>query len=117
MPPSLGHQPPNFARHSNVSAEQVVNQRTLFKVEEDAFDKAYAESGSIEETDPWISLYMKVGLYCGWSWQEFKDTPYPVIKGINAQIDNKLDNIDNPQTFLNWHVLYTALAISKCFGK
>ncbi len=37
-----------------------------------------------------VSLYLKVGLFCGWSWQEFQDTPILIREAISMEIDNRL---------------------------
>lgn len=108
---------PNFSRHDNVEEEQVVDKpRIIFTIKEDSFDKAWNESQCIEEKPLWIDLYMKVGLFCGWSWKEFKETPYPVIKYINKDIDNKLGKALAPGTFFSWPMLFVSLAIARCFG-
>ena len=108
---------PDFTRHSNVQEEQVLEQGTLFKaVDMDAFDKAYAESKKITTDARWVPLYLKVGLFCNWSYKEFMETPYEVIKAINSHIDTKLENIEMQDTFLSWQHIFVTLAIAKCFG-
>lgn len=37
-----------------------------------------------------VALYLKVGLFCGWSWQEFHDTPLWVTDEISKEIDRRL---------------------------
>lgn len=108
---------PDFSRHPNVEPEYTVAKKVIFKAKEmDAFDKAYAETKTISEDELWVGLYMKVGMFCGWSYREFQETPYHIIKAINKHIDEKMDKFDSAQDFLSWRVIETAQAISKCFG-
>ena len=112
----LEQKAPDFSRHPNVGPEQVISSQTLFKAQ-DTFDQAYAEELEKEEADPWVNLYCKVGTFYGWSWKQFYyETPYRVIKILNAKIDRKLEKIDESSTWLNYRMLETALAISRCFG-
>ena len=61
-----------------------------------------------------IQLYLKVGLYCNWSWQEFCETPYPVIKYISDEMDFRLEHHDT--NIFNWQMLAFLLAIRRAFG-
>ena len=63
-----------------------------------------------------IALYMKVGLFFGWSWQEFLATPVPVTKRLGEEIDFRLENLDSDQIFLNYDCISMLLAIAKAFG-
>ena len=110
---------PDITRHPQVGKEQVLETKTLFRnkhLEMDAFDKAYAESKKITEDLVWLPLYLKVGLFCGWTYTEFMDQPYNIIKGINKEIDDRLENLEDKGGFLNWMQISVALAITKCFG-
>lgn len=66
----------------------------------------YSEDGRIgSESDDYIhdytvDLYLKVGLFCGWSWQEFCQTPLPVIHTLSREIDFRIRNSEN--VLLNW---------------
>lgn len=110
--------PPDFSRHSQVGPEQEVTKpKIIIKITEDAFDKAFRESKEIREDKPaWIDLYLKVGLYCHWSWKEFKETPYEVIKYINSDIDSKMKTCLEG-TLVSWEHIYIMLALNKLFGK
>lgn len=37
-----------------------------------------------------IALYLKVGLFCGWDWRAFTETPLIVREAISLEIDNRL---------------------------
>jgi hypothetical protein len=71
----------------------------------------------IEEKE--ILLYLKVGLFCGWSWQEYMATPNSVIKRISEEIDFRLENPE--ATSLNWYSCGTSQAlcqiVNAVFGK
>ena len=108
---------PDITRHPQVGGEQVIEKKSLFhNLEMDSFDKAYAESKKITEDVIWLPLYLKVGLFCGWTYTEFMDQPYNIIKAINAEIDRRLENLDDKNSFLHWHQIYVALGIAKVFG-
>lgn len=108
---------PDFARHEQVQPEQVTEHKILFKITEDTFDKAYRESnGTIEDKPLWIDLYMKVGLFCGWSWEDFKNTPYAVIKYINTEIDSRLKKATFKGNFLTWDQLSIQIALARAFS-
>lgn len=112
--------PPDFSRHPQVEPEVAVKKpKILFKIVEDKFDQAWREDNCVisEDKPMWIDLYMKVGLYCGWSWKQFKETPYPVIKYINKEIDRKLKAATGSGgSFLNWNQLAFSIAIYRAFG-
>ena len=96
--------------------EQILERRTVFSTQQmDSFDLAYAESQKITEDAVWVPLYMKVGLWCGWSYNEFMETDYTVIKNINNYIDKKLENAgEHP---VHWMQLFAYLAISKALSR
>ena len=37
-----------------------------------------------------IALYLKVGLFCGWDWESYINTPLWVIDSISEEIDKRL---------------------------
>lgn len=61
-----------------------------------------------------VAYYLKVGLFFGWSWQEFEATPFPVVKRLSEEIDFRLEHMDS--NLIDWKCLSTLLAISKAFG-
>lgn len=108
---------PDFSRHPQVEPEQVVEKKIVFKIVEDSFDKAFRESKQADSEKPaWVDCYLKVGLFCGWTWNEFRETPYTVIKAIDKEIDNRLKNILSPGSFLSWQQIAVNVAIAKAFG-
>jgi len=80
----------------------------------------YSEKGHIgtEEEDPIreleIALYIKVGLFFGWDWQQFQATPYPVTKRLSEEIDFRIQEMDT--ILLNWNTLSMLQAIGKAFS-
>jgi hypothetical protein len=108
---------PDFSRHENCSQEQIIASKVLFKAPVDTFDQAAAEAEKETESDPWVNLYDKLGAYYGWSWKQFyEETPYRVIKMLNAKLDKKFESLDSSNTWLNYNMISTAMAISRCFG-
>ena len=61
-----------------------------------------------------IQMYMKVGLYCNWSWKDFCETPYPVIKYISDEMDFRLEHSDS--SIFSWQMLAFFLAVSRLFS-
>lgn len=77
----------------------------------------YEEPEDVNPLDEYrIALYMKVGLFFGWSWQDFEATPLPVTERLSEEIDFRLENADS-DICLNWNGLAFFLAIAKAFGK
>lgn len=82
-----------------------------------------AEAEGIENTsllgpieDYQIQLYMKVGTYFGWSWQEFMATPLPIIKELALEIDHRMEHLNEPGMYLNYNMISFLMAIAKAFG-
>lgn len=79
----------------------------------------YEEAAPEEEGDPIdnykYALYMKVGLFFGWSWKEFEETPLPVVEELSDRIDHRMRNF-NSDLFLNWQAMAFFQAIAKAFG-
>lgn len=63
-----------------------------------------------------IQLYMKVGKYFGWSWQDFEATPLPIIKELSLEIDHRMEHIMEPGMYLDYGMLGVLIAIAKAFG-
>lgn len=78
------------------------------------------EAEELEETDPLleykVALYMKVGLFFGWSWQDFDKTDILVTKRLAEEIDFRLMNLDSEQMFINYDSIGMLMAIAKAFG-
>ena len=70
--------------------------------------------GPIEDYQ--VQLYMKVGTYFGWSWQEFIATPLPVIKELALEIDHRMEHIMEPGMYLDYNMLGVLIAVAKAFG-
>ena len=62
-----------------------------------------------------IALYLKVGLFFHWTWQDFEATPYPVIKRLSEEIDFRIENLGGSM-LLNWDSLSTLDGIARAFG-
>ena len=63
-----------------------------------------------------VQLYIKVGGYFGWSWQEFMATPMPIIKELALEIDHRMEHLMDPGHYLNYNMLGMLAAIAKVLG-
>jgi hypothetical protein len=73
-----------------------------------------------EDKDPFfeyrIMLYMKVGTFFNWSWQEFELTPLPVSERLSEEIDFRLQNLGESPLMLNWTALAVLEAMMRALG-
>ena len=60
------------------------------------------------------SWYMKTGVYCNMSPNEFLDTEYALLKAITKEIDYKIQNYDTE--IINYYHLALLAAASKILG-
>ena len=96
-------------------------QHTIQKIEE-------AEKSDLSEKEQYdIQEYLKVGLFCGWNWNEYLDTPPWVIEAISKEIDKRLAQYNKSKGIgvddgkpklmpLNFMHLSLLLALSSLFG-
>ncbi len=88
----------------------------------DSFDYFYQQGKQKEaeertHLDYLIELYKKVGSFYNWSYNEFMETPFEVIKKLNDDIDKKIDQINNGNVgFVSYPQLFVALGIALAFG-
>lgn len=52
------------------------------------------ENSQPPEIDPLIRLYARVGGYFKWTWKEFCETPWPVIKQLAQLLDASEHDLD-----------------------
>mgnify|MGYP001588489567 CR=1 FL=1 len=73
----------------------------------DPFDEYYAET------------YLRVGLFCGWNWNEFMETPQWVVDYIDGEIVRRFSTNDpknNKPEPLNYFHSALILALGRLFG-
>lgn len=79
----------------------------------DSFEAAAAEQAEAYTYEDYlVDLYMKVGLFCHWSWNQFEDTPTWAVQKINSRIDKKIEE----EQIINYDHLILLLVLSKAFG-
>ena len=71
-----------------------------------------------------VEEYLKVGLFCGWSWREFEETPLWVRKYISNSLDEKLSQYlpqdsqggESGPPPISWFHIALLLSLSSLFG-
>ena len=64
--------------------------------------------------DLFVKWYMKTGLFCKMTCNEFLDQPYWMMKAITKEIDRRLD--DHKHEILNYEHLAVLLGLARAFG-
>lgn len=102
-----------FPRPNFIPSQDDIKVETKKGPNLDSFEAA-AEAQKEEYTydDYLVDLYIKVGLFCNWSWQDFENTEIKVVQKINSRIDKKIDE----EQIINYQHLVLLLVMSKVLG-